>query len=175
MQSNVAVPKIKLPLLSDAFISMNGSNILTKDTLTVSALYSSNRKRVVDETLLTSGEAKALEKRRAYNRECATRARKRVKQSISQLEDQIKELLDDKTELRRCLAAMEKQVVSLTKEKKKLLVKIQATTDSTHISHMIYNNRIGGRTNPPSTQLLQLQVQLLQQQQLNSFQGRGFY
>lgn len=162
-------------LLSDESVSTNGSSTTANDKPNASDLLSSTRKRIIDEALLSPDEAKSLEERRAYNRECATRARKRVKQNISQLESQIKELQDDKAELRRGLAAMEKRIVSLTNEKKGLLVKIQATIAPSR-SPMICNNGIGGsmNTSPPSPQLLQMQLQL-QQRQLNSFRVRGFY
>ena len=139
----------------------------------VSTSLSSNRKGVVDETKLSADEAKILEERRAYNRECATRARKRVKQTISHLESQVKELQDDKTELRRCLAAMENRLISLTNENRAFVAKIQIATDHS-ASNVIYNSRIDGLANLslPSPQLLQLKQQ---QRQLNSFHGRGFY
>ena len=174
MQSNIAVTPIKSKLISDESISTNGSNKSDKDKPTTSTLSSSNRKRMVDETLLTPAETENLLERRAYNRECATRARKRVKQNISQLEKQVKELQDDKVELRRSLATMEKQVLSLTQEKRELLMKVQVMATGSG-SHMIYNNSIGVLSSAPSSpppQLLQLQ-QLQQHRQLNSL--RGFY
>jgi phage shock protein A len=173
MPVNNGTTPSKGKLLSDESISTNGSNTTANEKCAVLALSSSNRKRIVDETSLSPDEAKSLEERRAYNRECATRARKRVKQNIAQLENQIKELQDDKAELRRGLAAMEKRVLSLTNEKNELLAKIQATTAPSR-SPVIYSNRIGGLTNTssPSPQLLQLQ---LQQRQLNSLRARGFY
>ena len=175
MQASNSVSPDKSKLLSDESISTNESNASANERPAVSTLLSSNRKRIVDETTLPADEAKTLEERRAYNRECATRARKRVKQNISQLEGQIKDLQDDKAELRRSLAAMEKRVVSLTNEKRELLAQIQTTTAYSR-TPVIYNNSVGGLRNisPPSTQLLQLQQQL-QQGQLNSFHVRGFY
>jgi predicted RNase H-like nuclease (RuvC/YqgF family) len=184
MQTNNAVVSNKSKVISDESVSSNGSNKADDDKPTASSLLSSmNRKRNVDESLLSPAEVESLMERRAYNRECATRARKRVKENISQLERQVKELQDDKAELRRSLVAMEKQVLVLNQEKQELQVKIQILGGGTG-SQMMYNNSIRGLTSvlsPPSPHLMQLQ-QLQQQQQqqqqyrqLNaSLKGRGF-
>jgi septal ring factor EnvC (AmiA/AmiB activator) len=71
------------------------------------------RKRYIDETLLSPDDAEKLLERRAYNRECASRARKRSKQLIAQLEAQVKELQEDKDELRKRLLKMEQQCILL--------------------------------------------------------------
>lgn len=81
------------------------------------------KKRVLDETLLPPEEAEKLLARRAYNRECASRARKRGKQLVAQLEAQVKELQEDKDELRRSLLKMEKQVQNLEMQNHALLLK----------------------------------------------------
>jgi hypothetical protein len=83
-----------------------------------------SKKRVVkDETLLPADEAEKLLTKRAYNRECASRARKRGKELIIQLEKQVKELQSDKNELRRSLATMEKQLKLLDGQNRSLLAK----------------------------------------------------
>ena len=98
--------------------SVNGSDALSNRTPSFVS-----KKRVVDETLLPPEEAEKLLARRAYNRECASRARKRGKQLVAQLEAQVKELQEDKDELRRSLLQMEKQVNTLEMQNQALLLK----------------------------------------------------
>lgn len=98
--------------------SGDGSESLSNHTPSVVS-----KKRVVDETLLPPEEAEKLLARRAYNRECASRARKRGKQLIAQLETQVKELQEDKDELRRSLLKMEKQVHNLEMQNQALMLK----------------------------------------------------
>jgi hypothetical protein len=98
--------------------SGDGSESLSNHTPSIVS-----KKRVVDETLLPPEEAEKLLARRAYNRECASRARKRGKQLVAQLEAQVKELQEDKDELRRSLLKMEKQVHNLEMQNQALLLK----------------------------------------------------
>jgi hypothetical protein len=98
--------------------SGDGSESLSNHTPSIVS-----KKRVVDETLLAPEEAEKLLARRAYNRECASRARKRGKQLVAQLEGQVKELQEDKDELRRSLLKMEKQVQNLEMQNQALLLK----------------------------------------------------
>lgn len=182
MQTNNAVMPNKSKIISDESVSTNTSNETAQEKPTVPTLMSSsNRKRTVDESVLSPAETESLLERRAYNRECATRARKRVKENISQLETQVKELQDDKAELRRSLVAMEKQVMSLSQEKRELQMKIQILSSGPG-SHMIHNNNIvrglPSVASSPSYHFMQMQQlqqqQQLQQRQLNaSLQGRS--
>jgi hypothetical protein len=80
------------------------------------------KNRLVDETRLSPAEAEKLRARRNYNRECATRARKRAKQLSAQLKAQVEDLQADKEELRRSLATMEKQLKILEKQNQSLLL-----------------------------------------------------
>jgi Basic region leucine zipper len=135
-----------------------------------------NRKTIIDETLLPPDEAEKILARRAYNRDCATRARKRSKQMVSQLEKQVKELQEDKEALRRSLATMEKQMVELESQNKALKLK-----------QMLATNRAGGgmMTDPlavgsamgsglPTSSMLQLsQQQQLQLRQLRQQAAMG--
>ena len=81
------------------------------------------RKRVIDETLLSPEEAGKLESRRAYNRDCANRARKRTKNLVAQLQDEVKELQADKDELRRANAVMKAQLEIMGKQHQSLMLK----------------------------------------------------
>jgi ABC-type phosphate transport system auxiliary subunit len=84
---------------------------------------SSSLKRVIDETQLPPEEAEKLESRRAYNRECATRARKRTKTLVSQLSDQVRNLQADKDDLRRENAVIRAQLQSLERQNQALAFK----------------------------------------------------
>lgn len=96
-------------------IKSSCASISTKDSANGSRtnLPEVSRKRFIDETLLSPDDAEKLLERRAYNRECASRARKRSKQLIAQLESQVKELQEDKDELRKRLLEMEQQCILL--------------------------------------------------------------
>lgn len=96
-------------------------------------LVSSSKKRVIDETLLSPEEAHKLQARRAYNRECATRARKRTKNLVAQLQDEVKELRSDKGELSRIHAVMRAQLELLEKQHKALLFR-QAMSDRRNVA-----------------------------------------
>jgi TolA-binding protein len=109
----------------------SSSNIVHHSTETANVQLESSssssltnpKKRIIDETLLPPDEAEKILSRRAYNRDCATRARKRNKQLVQQLEKQVKELQADKEELRRSLSKVEQQVSLLDSQNKALLVK----------------------------------------------------
>jgi TolA-binding protein len=125
MTSNSKVEECNRSLIknsSEASISSNesgdGSESLSNHTTTIRS-----KKRVVDETLLPPEEAEKLLARRAYNRECASRARKRGNELVAQLEAQVKELQEDKDELRRSLLQMTKQVHNLEMQNKALLLR----------------------------------------------------
>lgn len=72
--------------------------------------------RIIDETQLSEEEARKLELRRAYNRDCASRARTRTKSLVQELQEQVRTLKEEKEQLRlsnanlqACLAFSEKQ------------------------------------------------------------------
>ena len=130
-----------------------------------SAAVGVSRKTTIDESLLPPEEAKKILARRAYNRECATRARKRSKQMVVQLEKQVKELQEDKDALRRSLATMEKQIAELESQNKALKLK-----------QVLGTNRVGGgmmadplSASLPTSSMLQLQ----QQQQLRQLRQQA--
>ena len=56
--------------------------------------------RIIDETQLTEEEAKKLALRRAYNRDCATRARTRNKTLVHQLQQEVRQLKEEKEQMR---------------------------------------------------------------------------
>ena len=86
-------------------------------TTTATASNGPKRKvRIIDETQLSEEEARKLELRRAYNRDCASRARTRTKSLVQELQEQVRTLRQEKEELRQsnanlqsCLAFSEKQ------------------------------------------------------------------
>ena len=65
-----------------------------------------------DESLLEEDEKVKLEQRRAYNRACAAKARKRSKDLISTLQKQVEDLTRDKTQLERTNDVMRAQLDS---------------------------------------------------------------
>jgi hypothetical protein len=123
-----------------------GTSVSTKASVNSSESTSNSgsppvlpRKRFVDETLLPPDEAEKLLIRRAYNRDCASRARKRGKQLVAQLEAQVTELQVDKDELRRSLISKEKQINLLEKQNQTLLLK-QTISDSDRNALTIANS-----------------------------------
>lgn len=95
------------------------------------------RKRVIDETQLAPEEAERLEKKRAYNRESATRVRMRNKHLVEHLQEEVATLSKDKKELMRVNREMRAQMALLEKHNQTLLLKQllqseqrQRTTDS---------------------------------------------
>jgi hypothetical protein len=84
--------------------------------------HTKKRGMSIDESLLSPEEADRLMTKRAYNRECAERARKRGKELVSALQQQVHDIQEDKNELRRTVAAMEKQMMKLQQENDSLLL-----------------------------------------------------
>ena len=83
---------------------------------TTSTIGPKRKFRIIDETQLSEEEARKLELRRAYNRDCASRARTRTKSLVQELQEQVSSLKQEKEELRQsntnlqaCLAFSEKQ------------------------------------------------------------------
>jgi septal ring factor EnvC (AmiA/AmiB activator) len=89
---------------------------------------SSSRKRIIDETRLSPEEASKLQTRRAYNRDCATRARKKTKRVVAQLEEEVKELEQGKEDLRHTYSLMKAKIEHLEKQNQALMLK-QAMSD----------------------------------------------
>jgi hypothetical protein len=146
----------------------NVSSCNTADTTKTVGVVA-NRKAIIDETLLPPEEAEKILARRAYNRDCATRARKRSKQIVTQLEKQVKELQEDKDALRRSLVTMEKQMVELESQNKELKLKQMLTSSRVGgmgmtADPLAMGSAIGSGL-PASSMLQQQQLQLLQQKQ----------
>ena len=100
-------------------------------------------KKRINETFLSADEVERLQVKRAYNRECASRARHRGKELIAQLDKQVKDLHDDKCELRRTLATTEKRLKQLQRENELLMGKQAITAyDGMMESKMIDNSSI---------------------------------
>ena len=100
--------------------TLTDSGGATTDDIVVLAPGLKKRFMLIDETKLPKEEAERLLVKRAYNRECAERARKRSKETVKELYRQVEELQADKNELRRTLATMEKEIRML-KDKNKAL------------------------------------------------------
>jgi bZIP transcription factor len=112
--------------------SVAGGSTISGGT-TVKQRISSTRKRIIDETLLSPEEAEKLESRRAYNRECATRARKRTKTLVNQLQDEVKTLQTDKEELRRENAVLKAQLEGFEKQNQTLMFKNAMADQRAHM------------------------------------------
>ena len=79
------------------------------------------RNTPIDETKLSEDDARKLEIRRAYNRMCAAKARKRSKDLISQLQGQVKELTDDKLELLKTIEGLRHKIDFLERRSTRLM------------------------------------------------------
>ena len=127
---------------------------------------------MIDESLLSPDEAEKILARRAYNRDCATRARKRSKLTVAHLEKQVKELQQDKEALRRSLVVMGKQMVELESQNKalKLQQMLPATNPGIGNGMIADPNSVGSATMGsgffPTTSLLQLAHQQQQWHQM---------
>lgn len=82
----------------------------------------SAKRRIIDETLLDEDEARKLESRRAYNRKCAAKARKRSKDLISQLQEEVQQLNQDKAKLERTNEVMQAQLKILEQQNQSLVM-----------------------------------------------------
>lgn len=78
-------------------------------------------KRPIDESLLSEEEARRLEARRHYNRQCAAKARKRSKDLISKLQSQVEELTKDKAKFERSNEVMKAQLQLLEQQNRTLI------------------------------------------------------
>ena len=133
-----------------------------------------NRKAIIDETLLPPDEAEKILARRAYNRDCATRARKRGKQNIVHLEKQVNELQEDKEALRRSLVTMEKQIFELESQNKAMKLKQMLVTNRVGNGMMADPLALGSAIGSglPASSMLQLQqLRQIRQQAAMGVQG----
>lgn len=71
--------------------------------------------------------ARKLEQRRAYNRKCAAKARKRSKDLIAHLQSQVEDLTKDKTELQRSNDVMRAQLELLENQNRTLMMSQRQT------------------------------------------------
>jgi hypothetical protein len=128
-----------------SYNSVNFKNVSTSTALTPSdsAVALRGSKKRINEASLSVDEVERLQAKRAYNRECASRARQRGKEIVAQLEKQVKDLHDDKSELRRTVATMEKRLKLLQRENE-ILLSAQATNgyDSLLIGRMMETDTI---------------------------------
>jgi hypothetical protein len=93
-----------------------GKNHSAADTTTTGA-----KRRIIDESLLDENEAQRLEARRAYNRQCASKARKRSKDLIATLQQQVEELSKDKASLERNNEVMHAQLSLFEQQNRSLM------------------------------------------------------
>jgi hypothetical protein len=94
-----------------------GKNHSAADTTTTGA-----KRRIIDESLLDENEAQRLEARRAYNRQCASKARKRSKDLIATLQQQVEELSKDKASLERNNEVMHAQLSLFEQQNRSLMM-----------------------------------------------------
>jgi hypothetical protein len=130
------------------------------------------KRRVVDESLLDEEEAKRLEARRAYNRLCATKARKRSKDLIATLQEQVTTITKDKTSLEHSIEVLRAQIQFLERQNNNIMANHLSqplmqtapapTTqdaalygygaiDRQNNSFMMNQRQSGGMMQPPST------------------------
>lgn len=113
----------------------SGSESHTEGSAGTNPRRSSAKRRIIDETLLDEDEARKLESRRAYNRKCAAKARKRSKDLISQLQDEVNQLNQDKATLQRTNEVMHAQMKLLEQQNQTLMMN-QRQTESLLLSGM---------------------------------------
>jgi hypothetical protein len=107
---------------SDSVISKVSSETTTANSPIIDTSGPKKRYMIIDETKLPRDEAERLIAKRAYNRQCAERARKRSKETVKELLQQVQELHADKVELRRILAMKEEEIKLLQENCKALLL-----------------------------------------------------
>jgi hypothetical protein len=100
---------------------------------TAAGRVGSFRKRIIDETLLSTEDAKKLQSRRAYNRECAARARKRSKNMVAQLQEEIQLLQSEKQALQQERATMSAQLETLEQQNRILMAEAAAMVKHQHM------------------------------------------
>lgn len=80
------------------------------------------RNQRIDESQLSQDEVIKLHKRRAYNRLCASRARKRTKTMVAQLQTEVDTLHTEKAELRAANEILRQQVEYFQQQCRALLI-----------------------------------------------------
>ena len=108
---------------SDRTASITTARTATNTSLPLKPVVGNPLKRVIDESKLCLEDAEKLEKRRAYNRESATRARKRTKHLVHQLQNEVAQEKQEKLELQRKNEELRARVVLLEKHNQTLLLK----------------------------------------------------
>lgn len=108
------------PLLDDASESKQQTN---------------TKRRIIDESQLNDDEVHRLATRRAYNRQCAAKARKKSKDLISSLQDQVRELIHSKAKLERLNDVLKAQMKLLEQQNQSLMIN-QRLTGGTGLSRV---------------------------------------
>ena len=110
--------------LSDHSSSKRSDFLVTANAkLPLKPVRGNPMKRVIDESQLPPDDAEKLEKRRAYNRESATRARQRTKHLVHQLQNDLAKEKKDKLELQRKNEQLQARCALLEKHNQTLLLK----------------------------------------------------
>ena len=146
---------------SDRTVATNSTT--TADAATISttpvvaavAVVPKGRKKrfmIIDETKLPKEEAERLSIKRAYNRECADRARKRSKETVQELHLQVEELHADKCELRQQIAHIEKEIQRLKDENKALTLN-RFTPLEANIMYARHHHNVGNSIESMSSHL----------------------
>jgi hypothetical protein len=158
----------------------NGDSDNQDNDGTDDAVSSTNRPkrkfRIIDETQLSEEEARKLELRRAYNRDCASRARTRTKTLVQELQDQVRQLKDEKEELRQANTTLQACLAFSERQNRELIAK-QSLLDGRNAYPAALGpidlrqmntgqSDIGiGSSSNTATSLLMLQIQQQRQQQ----------
>ena len=111
--------------LSDDSSSKRSDCMVTaSDKFPLKPVLGNPMKRVIDESKLPPDDAEKLEKRRAYNRESATRARKRTKHLVHQLQNDVAKEKKEKLELQRENEELQARCALHEKHNQTLLLKL---------------------------------------------------
>ena len=120
-----------------------------QNLLSQNSAHKVGRKRIIDETKLDPEEAKLLEVKRAYNRECAAKARKKSRDMIAHLTQKLEEATNRETELQKDNEMMRAKLLLLENQKQQLLLDQQVLIDQLALFH---NTRLD--THPSSIEAL---------------------
>jgi predicted RNase H-like nuclease (RuvC/YqgF family) len=91
--------------------------------LPLKPVFGNPMKRVIDESKLSQDDAEKLEKRRAYNRESASRSRKRTKHLVRQLQNEVAKEKQEKLELQKKNEELQARLALLERHNQTLLLK----------------------------------------------------
>ena len=135
------------------------------------------KRSIIDESQLNEEDARKLVARRAYNRKCAAKARKRSKDLIVSLQAQVQQLTAEKSALERSSEVMRAKLELLEQQNRVLMMNQQPVMHGqmAQVGHPAFlqqtMNSTGYAANIPLQNSLQPQPGSLQSQQQGSLQG----